>query len=75
MCKDKPLTDVLHIPGYSDMSNVSYPATKNAFKKFQSNVKKRHFAATNAEKIPHPKSRIKKDDQNVTSQILLLKQH
>ena len=75
MCKDKPMTDILHIPGHSDMCNVSYPVRKKAFKKFQSNAKKRRFAATNAEKIPHPKNRIKKDDQNVTSQILLLKQH
>ena len=79
MCKGKPLTDVLHIPGYSDVSNVSYPVTKNAIKKFQSNAKKRRFAATTQKRNPTQKVekmlQRKKDGQNVTSQILLLKQH
>ena len=55
VCKDKPLTDVLHSPGHSDMSNISSLVTKNAMKKFWSNVEKRRSSATNTEKIPHSK--------------------
>ena len=56
VCKGKPLTDVFHSLGHSDMSNISSPVTKNAMKKFQSNAKKRRFSATNTEKNTPPKN-------------------
>ena len=56
VCKDKPLTDVLHSPSHSDMSNILSPVTKNTMKNFQSNVRKRRSSPTNAEKTPHQKN-------------------
>ena len=55
VCKDKPLTDVMHSPGYSDMSNISYLVTKKCNEKFQSNTKEKRSSATNTEKTTQPK--------------------
>ena len=57
VCKDKPLTYVLHSPGHSGMSgmssHVSSLVTKDAIKTFQTNAKKNR---SNTEKIPYLKS-------------------
>ena len=57
MTKDKSLTDALHSPGHSDMSNILSPVTKSAMKKFKSNAKKRRSSATNTEKTLHPETK------------------
>ena len=57
VCKDKPLTYVLHSPGHSgvsDMSShVSSLVTKDAIKTFQTNATKKR---SNTVKIPHLKT-------------------
>ena len=54
-CKDKPLTDILHNPDRSEMSNIHLLSQKKKIKKFQSSAKKRQSSATNTEMIPVPK--------------------
>ena len=54
-CKDNPLTDILHNPGRSEMSNIHLLSQKKKIKKFQSSAKKRQSSATNTEMIPVPK--------------------
>jgi hypothetical protein len=51
VCKNKPLTDVLHSPGHPNLQDIGSPKTKRAFTQFSNNAKKRKIASstTNAE--------------------------
>ena len=60
VCKDKPLSEVLHSAGHTNLSDIGSPKTKKAMKTSASNARKRRSTQTTSHSESSSSSRITK---------------